>query len=139
MADFFLQIISGVQVGRKIRIANGISLGRNPENTVCFSGQDGTLVSGKHAVIEKRGEILMLRDLGSTNGTFINGTQIAEHALGTDEVISLGVSGPKMRMVERSVGATESTTMKPMGNPALGVSSSEPRQLRTEYEGKRSP
>ncbi|MDB5048126.1 MAG: hypothetical protein JWO30_1197 [Fibrobacteres bacterium] len=139
MADYFLQIISGVQVGRKIRIANGVSLGRNPENTVCFSGPDGTLVSGKHAVIEVRGDVLMLRDLGSTNGTFINGTQIAEHALNTDEVISLGVSGPKMRLVERSASATDSTTMKPVGNPALGVSSSEPRQLRTEFEGKRSP
>ncbi|HKP97859.1 MAG TPA: transglycosylase SLT domain-containing protein [Fibrobacteria bacterium] len=139
MADYFLQIISGVQVGRKIRIADGVTLGRNPENTVCFSGPDGTLVSGNHAVIEKRGEILMLRDLGSTNGTFINGTQIAEHALNLDEVISLGVSGPKMRLVERSVSAGDSTTMKPVGNPALGVSSQEPRQLHTEYEGKRSP
>ena len=139
MADYFLQIISGVQVGRKIRIANGITLGRNPENTVCFSGPDGTLVSGKHAVIEKRGEILMLRDLGSTNGTFINGTQIAEHALGTDEVISLGVSGPKMRMVEKSSSATDSTQMKPFAGPILGISSQEPKQLRTEYEGKRAP
>lgn len=138
MADYFLQIISGVQVGRKIRIANGVTLGRNPENTICFSGPDGTLVSGKHAVIEKRGEILMLRDLGSTNGTFINGTQIAEHPLAIDEVISLGVSGPKMRMVERT-GPSDSTTMKPVGNPILGVSSQEPRQLRTEYEGKRTP
>ncbi|MDB5104647.1 MAG: hypothetical protein JWP91_2336 [Fibrobacteres bacterium] len=137
MADYFLQIISGVQVGRKIRIANGITLGRNPENTVCFSGPDGTLVSGKHAVIEKRGEILMLRDLGSTNGTFINGTQIAEHALNTDEVISLGVSGPKMRLVEKTSSATDSTTMRPVGNPALGVSNQEPRQVRTEFEGKR--
>ena len=139
MADYFLQIISGVQVGRKIRIANGVTLGRNPENTVCFSGPDGTLVSGKHAVIEKRGEILMLRDLGSTNGTFINGTQIAEHPLGTDEVISLGVSGPKMRMVEKSNSATDSTHMKPLSGPVLGISSQEPRQLRTEYEGKRPP
>jgi hypothetical protein len=139
MSDYFLQIISGVQVGRKIRVANGITLGRNQENTVCFSGPDGTLVSGKHAVIEKRGEILMLRDLGSTNGTFINGTQIAEHPLNTDEVISLGVSGPKMRIVERSSSATDSTTMKPVGNPILGVSSQEPKQVRTEYEGKRQP
>jgi hypothetical protein len=141
MADYFLQIISGVQVGRKIRIANGITLGRNPDNTVCFSGPDGTLVSGKHAVIEQRGEIIMLRDLGSTNGTFINGTQIAEHALNTDEVISLGVSGPKMRLVERSSSATDSTTMKPIGGQGLGVgvSSQEPRQLRTEFEGKHAP
>jgi soluble lytic murein transglycosylase-like protein len=139
MPDYLLQIISGVQVGRKIRIASGITLGRNPENTVCFSGPDGTLVSGKHAVIEMRGEIVMLRDLGSTNGTFINGQQIAEHALNVDEVISLGVSGPKMRLVEKAVGATDSTTMKPVGGQALGVSSNEPRQLRTEFEGKRTP
>ena len=139
MADYFLQIISGVQVGRKIRIATGITLGRNAENTVCFSGPDGTLVSGKHAVIEKRGEILMLRDLGSTNGTFINGTQIAEHPLNTDEVISLGVSGPKMRIVERSPSATDSTTMKPVSGLGAGVSSQEPRQLRTEFEGKHPP
>ena len=137
MPDFFLQIISGVQVGRKIRIANGVTLGRNPENTVCFSGPDGTLVSGKHAVIEKRGEILMLRDLGSTNGTYVNGGQVAEHALNVDEVISLGVSGPKLRLIDRT-GATESTTMRPVAQP-LGASAQEPRQLRTEYEGKRTP
>jgi len=139
MADYFLQIISGVQVGRKIRIGEGISLGRNPENTVCFSGPDGTLVSGKHAVIEKRGEIIMLRDLGSTNGTFINGSQIAEHALNPDEVFSLGVSGPKMRIVEKSPLATDSTTMRPVGSQILGVAQNEPRQLSTEYEGKRQP
>lgn len=137
MPDYFLQIISGVQVGRKIRIANGVTLGRNPENTICFSGPDGTLVSGKHAVIEKRGEILMLRDLGSTNGTYVNGSQVAEHALNVDEVFSLGVSGPKLRLIDRT-GVTDSTTMRPVAQP-LGVSASEPRQLRTEYEGKRVP
>jgi hypothetical protein len=137
MPDYFLQIISGVQVGRKIRVANGVTLGRNPENTICFSGPDGTLVSGKHAVIEKRGENLMLRDLGSTNGTYVNGQQIAEHPLNIDEVVSLGVSGPKLRLIDR-VGATDSTTMRPVTQP-LGVSASEPRQLSTEYEGKRPP
>jgi pSer/pThr/pTyr-binding forkhead associated (FHA) protein len=137
MRDYFLQIISGVQVGRKIRIANGVTLGRNPENTIIFSGPDGTLVSGKHAVIEKRGEALLLRDLGSTNGTYVNGAQIAEHALNIDEVISLGVSGPKLRLIDRT-GATDSTTMRPVSQP-LGVASSEPRQLSTEYEGKRTP
>src|SRR5437763_973225 len=135
MPDYFLQIISGVQVGRKIRVANGVTLGRNPENSVCFTGADGTLVSGKHAVIEKRGEVLVLRDLGSTNGTYVNGKQIAEHALNIDEVVSLGVSGPKLRLIDRT-GATDSTTMRPVTQP-LGVSASEPRQLRTEYEGKR--
>ncbi len=139
MADIFLQIISGVQVGRKIRVGEGLTLGRNSENTVCFSGPDGTLVSGKHAVIEKRGEVLMLRDLGSTNGTFINGEQVAEHKLEADEVISLGVSGPKMRVLNRIPGATDSTTLKPVSGLAPAAASQEAKQLRTEFENKRTP
>jgi len=134
MPELFLQIISGVQVGRKIRVADGITLGRNAENTVRFSGADGTLVSGKHAVIEARGDSLIIRDLGSTNGTFVNGTQIAEHALGPDEIVSLGVSGPKMRIVERQASATDSTSMRPL--EGLGPGASGQRQLRTEFEGK---
>ena len=139
MADFFLQIISGVQVGRKVRIGDGLTLGRNSENAVCFSGPDGTLVSGKHAIIEKRGEALVLRDLGSTNCTFINGDQVAEHELGADEVISLGVSGPKMRVLNRVPGATDSTMMRPVSGLAAAASSQEGKQLRTEFENKRSP
>jgi hypothetical protein len=139
MADIFLQIISGVQVGRKIRVGDGLTLGRNTENSICFSGPDGTLVSGKHALIEKRGEALVLRDLGSTNGTFINGDQVAEHELAADEVISLGVSGPKLRVLNRIPGATDSTVMKPVSGLAPAVSSQEAKQLRTEFENKRTP
>ncbi len=139
MSDIFLQIISGVQVGRRIRVGNGLTLGRNAENTVCFSGPDGTLVSSKHAMIEKRGESLVLRDLGSTNGTFINGEQIAEHFLSPDEVISLGVSGPKMRVLNRIPGVSDSTTMRPIQGLASAASSGEAKQLRTEFENKRTP
>jgi Transglycosylase SLT domain/FHA domain len=139
MADIFLQVISGVQVGRKIRVGDGLTLGRNSDNAICFSGPDGTLVSGKHAVVEKRGEALLIRDLGSTNGTFINGEQIAEHELQIDEIISLGVSGPKLRVVARIPGATDSTTMKPQMGLAKAASSQDAKQLRTEFENKRTP
>ncbi len=139
MADVFLQIISGVQVGRKIRIGDGLTLGRNGENSICFSGPDGTLVSGKHAIIEKCDEVLILRDLGSTNGTFINGVQIGEHELEGDEVISLGVSGPKIRVLKRVPGATDSTMMRPVIGLAPAVSSQEAKQLRTEFDNNRTP
>lgn len=105
MADIFLQIISGTQVGRKIQAGNGLTIGRNTENIVCFSGPDGTLVSSKHAIIEKRGDILFLKDVGSTNGTFVNGDQIFEHHLQADQVISLGVNGPKLRVLAGLSGA----------------------------------
>ena len=97
----FAEILSGVQVGRKFSLDESgapVSLGRFPENTICFSGPDGTLVSGRHAVVEKRGEELWVRDLGSTNGTFVNGRRIGQHLLRPGEVVSLGKKGPALRI-----------------------------------------
>lgn len=110
MADFFLQILSGVQVGRKIKVGDRITLGRSPGNTVTFTGPDGTLVSGKHAVLERRDGGLWLKDLGSTNGTYVGGEPISERAIGIDEVFSLGVSGPKLRLVALTPGASVDLT-----------------------------
>lgn len=135
MADFFLQILSGVQVGRKIKLGQSITMGRSPENTVCFSGPDGTLVSGRHAVIERRGDEVILRDSGSTNGTYVNGEPITEAVLGPEEVFSLGVSGPKLRLVGLVQGgeaglrsSSGATHMKP-GTDA--------RNSRTEFDPRK--
>lgn len=48
-------------------------LGRGAEADVQF---DDTFVSSRHASIESEGEELVLRDLGSTNGTVLNGVEI---------------------------------------------------------------
>lgn len=143
MSDFFLQILSGVQVGRKVKVGATIALGRNPENTICFSGPDGTLVSGKHAVLERRGDELVLRDLGSTNGTYVNGEQISEHALQPDEVFSLGVSGPKLRLVSLVPGGPgDNTSLRSAGATAASRAAAQAafdqgRQARTEFDSKK--
>ena len=36
-------------------------------------------ISGQHAQLEVRSESLSITDLGSTNGTFVNGRQLAEN------------------------------------------------------------
>lgn len=50
------------------------SIGRKPGSTLCLPL---SCVSGKHAEFEQRGGQLYLRDLGSTNGTFINGNRLS--------------------------------------------------------------
>ncbi|MBW3599440.1 MAG: FHA domain-containing protein, partial [Planctomycetes bacterium] len=42
---------------------------------------DSNRVSREHAVIERRGEGWRVRDLRSTNGTFVNGTRVEESPL----------------------------------------------------------
>ena len=47
-------------------------------------------VSGSHAQIVVDGDVITLKDLGSTNGTFINRSQVMEGFLQPGQIISLG-------------------------------------------------
>lgn len=63
-------------------------LGRRPENNIIL---EDPYVSGSHALIEVADGILTLTDLGSTNGTFVNGAKLAHNEPTTitpsDEII----------------------------------------------------
>lgn len=57
------------------RIVSGVvSIGRTPDNTISFP--DDPNVSRNHAEIEQRGDYYCLIDLGSSNGTTVNGQPV---------------------------------------------------------------
>ena len=47
-------------------------------------------VSRRHAEVQRRGETFLLKDLGSMNGTRVNGEQVDQHILQDGEVIQIG-------------------------------------------------
>jgi DNA-binding winged helix-turn-helix (wHTH) protein len=60
--------------GRVIELANGENLvGRSVD---CAVRLDSTDVSRRHARITVRDDVATIEDLGSTNGTFVNGTRV---------------------------------------------------------------
>src|SRR5947209_5743985 len=64
-------------------------LGRAESNALCF--QDVTGLSRRHAAFERNGSKWMVRDLGSTNGTFVNGIRIsAQEALRSNDRVDVG-------------------------------------------------
>lgn len=67
-----------------------ITIGREPGNTIALT-QD-TTVSRRHAEIEKSGDAFVIRDLGSSNGTFVNGVRITEQTLSPGDEVQIGSS-----------------------------------------------
>jgi FHA domain len=63
------------------------TIGRKPHNDIQI---DNMAVSGEHAVIVTILNDSFLEDLGSTNGTLVNGQPIKKHFLQTNDVVELG-------------------------------------------------
>src|SRR5580658_8043125 len=64
------------------------SLGRHPNNTIQLLDK---IVSKEHCVVEQRDNQFVLRDLGSLNGTYINGERVrGEVVLKHGDDIALG-------------------------------------------------
>src|ERR1700691_3011714 len=64
------------------------SLGRHPNNSIQLLDK---IVSKEHCILEQRDGIFILRDLGSLNGTYINGERVrGEQGLKHGDEIALG-------------------------------------------------
>ena len=63
------------------------TIGRKAHNDIQI---DNLAVSGEHAVIVTILNDSFLEDLGSTNGTVVNGSQVKKHFLQNNDVIELG-------------------------------------------------
>jgi adenylate cyclase len=66
-------IYVGDQGRQAIELGPHQGLGRHPNNAIQLLD---TIVSKEHCILERHGHAMVLRDLGSMNGTFINGHRI---------------------------------------------------------------
>src|SRR5439155_519236 len=75
-----------------------IGVGRHPLSDVRFDAERDLDVSSRHAAILRHGEGFVVRDLGSKNGTFLNGRQITgdDAPLNDGDIIGFGPTGPSV-------------------------------------------
>lgn len=66
---------------------DNVLIGRKPGNNIRFRY---ALVSGKHARIKRIGSTFQIEDLGSTNGTYVNGIRVSSAVLNDEDVICIG-------------------------------------------------
>jgi adenylate cyclase len=87
MARILLATPEGQQV---VELRDHNSLGRHPSNTIQLLDK---IVSKEHCILERRANGFTLRDLGSLNGTYINGERVVgEQDLKHGDDIALGAT-----------------------------------------------
>jgi predicted component of type VI protein secretion system len=90
MTDAFrLVMTKGPEPGQTIALdRDEMSIGRDPNSDITINDAQ---ISRRHAQIAVRGNVVVLEDLGSTNGTFVNGMRLTtSQALSNGDVIGLG-------------------------------------------------
>lgn len=99
------------------------TLGRRPYNDIVI---DNLAVSGEHAAIVMTGTDVTLEDLGSTNGTYVNGKTVKKQALQNGDTIEVGKY--KIKFVGDGAVDNFDRTMivkaRPLSPPAQATSSS---------------
>jgi hypothetical protein len=112
-------------------VGSGLTIGRLPDNAVII---DNPAVSGHHARVVCDADQIVLEDLHSTNGTWVNTQQVTRHALRHGDVILVG----KHHLVfdQHAAGDAHVPAMPSLGDTVY-LDTKEHRALRATLEDAR--
>ena len=83
----YVLFLSGPLIGKLLNLKDGITtIGRAPDADVVIADQR---ISRHHLKIDVQGEEITIEDLGSTNGTYVNGTKAAKQKLSDGDKIQI--------------------------------------------------
>jgi len=88
------QVIKEYEIGKE-----RMTIGRKPHNDIQI---DNLAVSGEHAMVMTILNDSFLEDLGSTNGTMVNGQPVKKHFLQSNDVVEIGKY--KLKYVSEKAG-----------------------------------
>jgi DNA-binding response OmpR family regulator len=116
---------STVQPGQLLLVGPSWGLGRSSKNAVVVAEE---VVSRYHAVIVREDEQFRLSDVGSRNGTYVNGKVVrSSHILMHRDLIGLGNAKPHLRFVNDHA----------IANPVRGQSNESSHHTRLHFDDRR--
>ena len=90
MPELSLEIVEGAGAGRMVAVTGAVTIGRGRDADLVLADE---LVSRRHAQVTPEGPGAVVEDLGSRNGTFVNGEGIhGPVRLQPGDQLQLGVS-----------------------------------------------
>ena len=104
-----VKFLSGARAGQVDAFQKAyLALGRHPLSDVRFDADRDLDVSSQHAAIIRQGDAFVVRDLGSKNGTLVNGQAVSGDAvLRNGDVIRLGKNGPSIEFQALDVDGSD--------------------------------
>jgi S1-C subfamily serine protease len=115
------------------------TIGRLASADVRFDPEQDLDVSGRHAALFRQGQDWIVRDLGSSNGTWINGTRLKDdRALQPNDIIRFGPSGPQLLFVGQRGEAAEPKDPEAVTAP-LRAAASTTERIRREVRRQTTP
>jgi len=96
-----LTVLDGPQAGQELPFAGGkLTIGSAPDNDLVLADAG---ISRHHAVLEQSGDKVAVRDMGSTNGTYLGDVRIKEAFLSPDSVLKLAKTNLRFHLKPRKV------------------------------------
>jgi tetratricopeptide (TPR) repeat protein len=112
----FLVVVQGEEEGREIELTqNQVTMGRGADNDLVFPD---IACSRRHCILEKRDGDYVVTDLGSGNGTVVNGSRIQNVVLNDGDEIEIGSTILQFNMPGLPAG--------PRGGDVQTITSSQP-------------
>lgn len=121
-----LEVMEGPQAGTRFALSEknqDIVVGRDP---ACEFKIDSDVISRKHARIEKRFDTVVLHDLESKNGTFVNRERVQEKGLQDGDIVHLGTLALSFRNPQELAFDLEPPRTRPEAAPAAPEPVEEP-------------
>ena len=114
--DFQLVVTRGRSASQSLKLQEGVTtLGRQDD---CHLRIASSQVSRRHCQLFEHKGFLLVKDLGSSNGTYVNGAKIAEQRV-LEPGDELGIGPVKFRVEKKATAATAAAPAKAAGDTAI--------------------
>jgi pSer/pThr/pTyr-binding forkhead associated (FHA) protein len=98
MSELILEIVEGDEAGRQTPLDGSIEIGRDASTNLAL---DDEQASRRHARVSAQGDLAIVEDLGSTNGTYVNGQPIeGPRAVRPGDKIRVGLTVIELRTAQ---------------------------------------
>jgi len=123
------KFLSGARAGQVEAFGKTyIGLGRHPLSDVRFDAERDLDVSSRHAAVIRKADGFVLQDLGSRNGTFVNGKRITgDTPIQDGDVIGFGATGPAVEF--HALEGASSDVLATTAAEGMAVRASSPREV----------